>query len=190
MKDALLPIDLFQRFDHEDGDRLLASVRGRLPAMRAALAAAREGGIPVVYCNDAGHRWDSDAPALVRDALDGPGGDALRRIVPRDGDAFVLKPRYSVFDHTALVLLLRELDVERLVLIGAATEMCVVQSAIDARELGFKVSILADACAATDDELERLSLEYAERVVGAFVERVAEWQPGAATGTARGTGRI
>ena len=83
----------------------------------------------------------------------------------------LLKPRYSISDHTPLVILLRELEVERLLLAGAATEMCVVQSAIDARELGFKVSILAGACATTEPELERLAFEYAERVVGARVER-------------------
>jgi nicotinamidase-related amidase len=177
MSDALLPIDLFQRFDHADGDELLASVRERMPAMRAAIDKARQVGVPVVYCNDGGGRWDSDAPAVVRDALDGRGGDALAAIVPQDGDPFVLKPRYSVFDHTALELLLRELEVERLVLAGAATEMCVVQSAIDGKEIGYKISILRDACAAVDDDMERLSLEYAERVVGAFVDTVADWRP-------------
>jgi nicotinamidase-related amidase len=177
MSDALLPIDLFQLFDHADGEQLLASVRERVPAMRAAVEAARAAGVPVVYCNDRGGRWDSDAPALVRDALAGPGGDALAQIAPQAGDPFVLKSRYSVFDHTALELLLRELEVERLVLIGAATEMCVVQSAIDGKEIGYKISILRDACAAVDERMERLSLEYAERVVGAFVDTVEEWQP-------------
>jgi nicotinamidase-related amidase len=180
MIDALLPIDLFQRFDHADGEALLASVRERMPAMRAAVDKARRAGVRVVYCNDGGGRWDSDAPALVRDALGGPGGDALAAIAPREGDPFVLKPRYSVFDHTALELLLRDLDVERLVLIGAATEMCVVQSAIDGKEIGYKISILRDACAAVDEEMERLSLEYAERVVGAFVETVGDWDPATA----------
>lgn len=171
MRDALVVIDLLQRFDHEDGDALLASLRGRLPGLVDALDRARADGTPVVYVNDLDGRWDSNAPALVRDALDGPGGDALAEVAPREGDRILLKPRYSIFDHTPLVILLRELEVERLLLAGAATEMCVVQSAIDARELGFKVSILAGACATTDPELERLAFEYAERVVGARVER-------------------
>lgn len=171
MRDALVVIDLLQRFDHEDGDALLSSLRGRLPGLVDALGRARADGTPVVYVNDLDGRWDSNAPALVRDALDGPGGDALAEVAPREGDRILLKPRYSIFDHTPLVVLLRELEVERLLLAGAATEMCVVQSAIDARELGFKVSILAGACATTDPELERLAFEYAERVVGARVER-------------------
>jgi nicotinamidase-related amidase len=135
--------------------------------------------VPVVYANDQGGRWDSDAPGLVRDALRGPGGDALAEIAPREDDAFVLKPRYSAFDHSPLVLLLRELEVERLLLAGAATEMCVVQSAIDARELGFKVTIVADACAAVDERMEQLAFEYAREIVGCFVQPAGDVEPGA-----------
>jgi nicotinamidase-related amidase len=175
VRDALLPIDLFQLFDHDDGDALLASLRERADAMGAALDAARRRGIPVVYVNDGRGHWDSDAPRLVREALAGPGGELLERLRPRPGDSFLLKPRYSVFDHTPLVVLLRELEVERIVLLGAATEMCVIQSAIDGKELEFKVTLLRDAGATVDASLERLSLEYAERVVGAFVCTVDEW---------------
>lgn len=49
--------------------------------------------------------------------------------------------------------------------------MCVVQTAIDGRELGFKISVLADACATTDERLERLSFEYLREVVGVRLER-------------------
>jgi nicotinamidase-related amidase len=172
MRDALLVIDLIQHFDHEDGEALLASVRDRAAGIRAAIDRARAADVPVVYVNEPAGRWDSDAPGFVRDALEhGKGGDVLRGLAPRRGDPFLFKARYSVFDHTPLVLLLREREIERVLLCGAATEMCVVQSAIDAKELGFKVTILADACAAVDEEMEALSLEYAERVVGAFVER-------------------
>ena len=54
-------------------------------------------------------------------------------LAPEPGDRFVLKPRYSAFDHTALALLLQELEIERMLLIGSATEGCVVQTGIDAR---------------------------------------------------------
>ena len=180
MNDALLLVDLVDRFDHEDGDRLLASLRERLPALLAAIASARRAGVPVVYVNDVVGPWTSDAPGLVRAAIEqGRGGDVLARVAPEPGDRFVLKPRYSAFDHTPLVLVLRELEVERIVLAGAATEMCVVQSAIDARELGFKVTVLEDACATIDQEIEELALTYAERVVGAHVVAQTDWAPGA-----------
>jgi nicotinamidase-related amidase len=177
VKDALLVIDVISRFDHEGGDKLLASFRERLPRLVEAIRRAREAGVPVIYANDNEGRWDSDAPGLLGEALAGPGGDAVEQVAPQPGDPVLLKPRYSALDHTPLEILLRELEIERLLMAGTATEMCVVQTAIDARELGFKVTIVADACATVDEEMERLSLEYAERIVGAQVTPVAELGP-------------
>jgi nicotinamidase-related amidase len=175
MRDALLLVDLINDFGHEDGDRLLRSFRDRLPSMQIAIAHARAAGIPVIYVNDSAGRWDSDAPALVRAAAEeGRGSDLIAALAPQNGDRFVLKARYSGFDHTPLAILLEELEVERILLAGAATEGCVVQTAIDARELGFKVTILSDACATNDEHLERIALQYAEQVGGVWIATSAD----------------
>ena len=100
--------------------------------------------------------------------------DEVEPVVPRDDEPVVLKARYSAFDHTSLELLLRELAAERLLLAGGATEACVVQTGIDARELGFKVTILTSACWTVDEETERVALRYAEDVAGI---RLAESVP-------------
>lgn len=160
MSDVLLVIDVVNDFDH-------ASFRERLPAMAGTLERARTSRLPVVYVNDAGDGWAGDAPGLVRLAIEhGAGGDVVAALAPRAGERFVFKPRYSAFDHTALEPILRSDGIERLFLAGAAVEGCVVQTAIDARELGFKVSIVATACATVDPELEEIALAYATRVGG------------------------
>jgi nicotinamidase-related amidase len=167
MKDGLLIVDVFNDFDHEDGEELLASFRERVPAIVEAIAAARVAEIPIVYVNDQLQRWDADAPGLIRSALAArPGGKVIAPLAPEPGDHFVLKPRYSAFDHTALALLLQELEIERILLIGSATEGCVVQTGIDGREAGFKVTIVADACATSDSGLAEIALRYAEEVGG------------------------
>jgi nicotinamidase-related amidase len=171
--DVLLVVDVLDDFDHEDAEALLASFRERGAAMSRAIALAREAGIAVIYVNDDRDRWDSDAPALAREAADGPGGEIIRKLLPRQGDRVLLKHRYSAFDHTALDLLLGAESAERVLIVGAATEGCVVQTALDAREHGLKATILADACATTDEELESTALRYAADVGGIFVQRVA-----------------
>jgi nicotinamidase-related amidase len=172
MAAALLVVDVINTFTHDDADALLASFRRRLGGMEAALDAARRDGRPVIYANDADDRWDGDAPGHVRDALHrGRGGDVVARIAPAPGDRFFFKLRYSAFDQTPLRQVLASLDVEHILLAGAATEGCVVQTGIDGREQGLKVTILASACATVDEELEELALEYAERVAGIRVER-------------------
>jgi len=166
--DALLAIDVINDFQRDDGDRLLASFRERLVAMTETIAKARAAAVPIIYVNEDHDRWDSDAPALTRSVLDrNHGSEVVKSLAPHPDDHFLLKHRYSAFDHTALDLLLEQLSVDRLVLIGSAIEGCIVQTAIDAREQGFKTTILADACASTDPELEKTALNYAEQVVGA-----------------------
>jgi len=171
VRDALLLVDVVNHFAHEDGERLLESFRSRHGGFVRVLERARGDGVPVVYANDNFGVWDGDAPRLVRTALDAPGGELVRALAPREGETFVVKPRYSAFDHTPLVLILRELEIERLLLGGMSTEGCVAQTAIDARELRFKVSVLAGACATVDERVERIALDYLESVAAAFVER-------------------
>jgi nicotinamidase-related amidase len=173
--DVLLVVDVINDFEHDDGQRLFESFRERLRAMTTAISTARAAAVPVVYVNDDHGRWDSDAPGLVRSVTDSArAGEVVRELAPEPGSYFLLKHRYSAFDHTVLDLLLEQLEAERLVLIGAATEGCIVQTAIDAREHGLKTTILSDACATTDAELERVALHYAERVVGARVTGIRE----------------
>jgi nicotinamidase-related amidase len=175
MKDALLLVDVVNDFLHEDGEALLESYRKAHGTLRAAIDRARAAGAPVIYANDNFGTWDGDVRRLVRHAVEeGRGGDLVAAVAPGGDDRFVVKPRYSAFDHTPLVLILRELGIERILVAGAATEACVVQTAIDARELGFKISILVDACSSVDERNEHLALEYAEAVVGAHLHGVDE----------------
>ncbi|MFA9232237.1 MAG: isochorismatase family protein, partial [Microgenomates group bacterium] len=63
---------------------------------------------------------------------------------------------YSAFfenDHTTATGLegyLRNQGIEKLTLVGLATDFCVAYSALDAARLGFGVTILQDACRAID----------------------------------------
>jgi nicotinamidase-related amidase len=167
---ALLAIDVISTFEHEDADAVLSSFRARIDGMEAALERARAAGMRVVYVNDANGKWDGDAPSHVRRAVEGRGGDVVRRIAPREDDLFFFKPRYSAFDQTPLRQVLADLEIDHVHLIGAATEGCVVQTGIDGREQNLKVTILRSACATADDELERIALAYAEKVGGIRVE--------------------
>jgi nicotinamidase-related amidase len=171
VRTVLLLVDVINDFEHEDGEELLASFRERVDGMKRALEYARAQQIAVVYANDNHGVWDGDAAGLVRRASGAKGGDVIEQIAPRGGDRFIIKPRYSGFDHTPLVLILRELDAELILLAGSSTEGCVTQTAIDGRELGFKITVLTDACATADPRLERISLEYLEQVVGARLAR-------------------
>jgi nicotinamidase-related amidase len=172
VNDALLLVDVLSDFSHDDGERLARSFADRLPALAAVVRDARRSDIPVVYANDHHGDWASDRASLIdRARRAGPPGDALETLLPRPGEPLLIKPRYSAFDHTAVEPLLHELGAERILLAGTALEMCVAQTAIDARELGLKVSVIVDACPPLDPQNADVALAYLERVAGAFLVR-------------------
>lgn len=185
VKEALVVLDVITTFEHDDGERLLDSTRRAVPALARALAHARAR-ITVFYVNDAAGAWDGDAPSHIARALAGPGGAVLRDVMPQAGDLVLFKPDYSAFDGTALSHLLDDRSVTRVVLAGAATEMCIAQTAIAARAGGYQVTVLRDACATIDPRNEQISLAYLEHVTGSIIRSTDDWIAGSApsaTGT-------
>jgi len=167
MRDCLLLVDVFNAFDHEDADALLACFKDRFPALRDLVRGFRERDQPIIYANDSSGVFDGNAARIVEQARAGPAGSLMNAIAPRAHDGFVVKPRYSAFDLTPLSVLLEQLNVERIVLAGMSTEGCVAQTAIGARERKYKVTVVTSACCTVSLELERIALAYLERVVGA-----------------------
>jgi nicotinamidase-related amidase len=169
VNDCFLAVDVLNDFSHVDGGRLHESLRARIGGFVSAWQEARGARLPVAYANDSFGDWSGDAHSLVKRALAGAAADILPPLAPLSTDVFIVKPRYSAFDLTPLRLVLKEMRIERLLLAGAATEMCVAQTAIDARELGLKVTVVTSACATVDCRLERVALEYLEGVTGTML---------------------
>ena len=97
-----------------------------LPATARLLEAAREKGVPVIYCNDA------HLPGIDRElqiwgdhALVGThGAEVVPELKPAACDYVVPKRRYSGFFQTDLDILLKELGVKTVVITGLHTHMC------------------------------------------------------------------
>jgi nicotinamidase-related amidase len=171
--DALLLVDVLKDFRHEDGDALLESYRRRHSALVSLLEDARARDLPVVYANDRGRHAAPEA--VIREAIEeGKAGELVAEIAPADGEPVVLKDAYSAFEAAELRDVLAGLEIERILVAGAATEMCVFQTALDAQRAGFEVSVRGDASANVDDENERIALDYLERVLGLEVVRALE----------------
>jgi nicotinamidase-related amidase len=173
--DALVLVDVLANFGHEDGDAMFASFQDAHGSIQEAIGSARAAGIPLVYANDDFGTWSGDRARVLEEARRRcPEPALIDAIAPEPDDAFLCKPRYSAFDHTPLDLFLRENEVRRLLLAGTATEMCVAQSAIDGRELGYQITLLPEACAAVDPTNAEVALRYLEHVVGVRIGLGAE----------------
>jgi nicotinamidase/pyrazinamidase len=110
----------------------------------------KDGGIWPVHC--VADTWGSELmPGLdVREVAEflrkGTGGeDGYSVFTVRD-------PRTGETAPTRLERLLRDRAVERMTVVGLATDYCVKETALDALRLGFDTDVLLDGCRAVDLE--------------------------------------
>ncbi len=74
-----------------------------------------------------------------------------------EGEPIVYKHYPNSFRETNLLEMLKEWGIERVVITGMMTHMCVDATARAAADLGFKVIVAEDACATRDLNLATLS---------------------------------
>ena len=92
--------------------------------------------------------------------------EVIASLAPRAGELVIDKNTSSAFNSTGIEWLLRNMDVETLVLAGMATDMCVETTARDAADRGFNVIVAEDATATFFEHHHRAALSSFARVFG------------------------
>jgi nicotinamidase-related amidase len=150
---ALLVVDMIGQFDFPGADRITPSATRAARTIADLRRRFHRRGWPVVYANDNFAHWQSDFRELVAMASATPG--AAQRIAgllePGPDDHFVLKPKHSAFQCTALPVLLAKLGTRRLLLSGMALESCILATAIDANAREYEVAVVRDAVGGRPD---------------------------------------
>jgi len=80
-----------------------------------------------------------------------PSTEIVPEVAPHNGDIVLVKKRISAFFGTDLERKLRDLNVNKVLLAGVATDLAVQSAARDAHDRDFEVEILANCCAAAND---------------------------------------
>src|SRR5437764_12512826 len=89
------------------------------------------------------------------------GAEIVPEVAPAAGDVIITKRRYSGFFGTDLDITLRERGVDTLRLVGDCTNICVLYTAADARNLGYAVEfvkggVTSSGAVATNDTVREL----------------------------------
>ncbi|MGB5580678.1 MAG: cysteine hydrolase family protein [Woeseia sp.] len=112
--------------------------------MARLLNAWRDTRRPVIHV-----KHNSTSPnSTLRPGL--PGNDFMDEVAPRDGEAQFEKSVNSAFIGTTLETYLRCHGIESLVIVGFTTDHCVSTTTRMAGNLGFDVTLVADATATFD----------------------------------------
>jgi biuret amidohydrolase len=92
--------------------------------------------------------------------------EVVASLAPAAGELVIDKNTSSAFNSTGIEWLLRNMEVETLVLAGMATDMCVETTARDAADRGFNVIVVEDATATFFEHHHRAALSGFARVFG------------------------
>ncbi|GIL37278.1 cysteine hydrolase family protein [Phycicoccus sp. DTK01] len=128
----------------------------------------RVAGRPVVHVQ---HVWDDPEADFFRPGT--PGVEIHHLVAPRDGEPVVQKAFPNAFRDTDLRAKLASLGVDALVVAGMMTSLCVDATVRAAADLGFDVTVVADACAAPDLEFGGRTVAAAD-VHAAFLAALAD----------------
>ena len=157
---ALLVIDVQNDFAHPDGSLYVDDAGAAIRAVNREIAAARAAGALVVTTQD----WHpADTPHFAKDGGTWPvhcvagswGAELHAELTPGDHEVFkgvggedgysgfsMVHPTTGERSSTGLADLLRERGIERVVVVGLATDYCVKATALDAVELGFDTTVV------------------------------------------------
>ncbi len=166
---ALIVVDLQNDFADPAGSLYVRGGEALIPFINREIARAAAVGAAVIYSRD----WHPPVtPHFARDGgiwpahcVAGTWGAEFHPDLERVGDREIRKGTggedgYSAFSMrdpvsgniaaTPLAALLATLGSKRLVIVGLATDYCVKETVLDARRLGFAVTVLRDGTRAVD----------------------------------------
>jgi len=87
-----------------------------------------------------------------------PGGAIHALVAPIEGEVVITKKEVNAFVGTRLLEELKSLGAKELVLAGMQTHMCLEAAVRAAKDLGFRCTVIADACASRDLSFDGIAI--------------------------------
>lgn len=164
MKAAVIVIDMIN--DFVTGVFKSDRPKRIVPNIKSLLRHARKQRAPVIYATDAHLPGvDPEFDLFGKHAEAGSwGAEIIEELKPEKGDFRVLKRKYSAFQGTDLDQILRELEVDTVVLTGVVTDICIQHTAADAFFRGYKIIIPKDCVEAANMATQESALKFMKKV--------------------------
>jgi nicotinamidase-related amidase len=145
-----------------------------VPNIQRLQVACRSGGIEVLFTRIRSLTLDGRDRSLAHKELGHmfpPGSkdaEILDELAPVGDEMVFDKTTGSVFNSTNIHYVLQNLGIHTLVMVGVMTGGCVESAARDAKDLGYRVIVVDDACATWTHEMHAFAL----RVMGEVFAKI------------------
>ncbi len=172
---ALIIIDMQNDFISEGAPIECPGGRDIVPNIQKLRTWANENDIPVFYTRET-HREQKVDYGLELErsepehCLEGTKGVVIiSELTPEVHEFVIIKRRYSGYYLTDLEVMMREFNRNTLIITGAATNVCVYATALDAMQRDVRAIVVSDGVAGTSVELHHAFLKNIDYVIGDVV---------------------
>ncbi|WP_020208221.1 cysteine hydrolase family protein [Gilvimarinus chinensis] len=153
---ALIVVDIQNEY-FPGGKMLLEGVEAAADNAAQVMAKARANGDVVVNIHH--QEPDPQSPFFTQ------GSDGIEfhpKVAPAEGEKVILKNYPNSFLKTDLHEFLQAQGVERVVIVGSMSHMCIQATTRAASDLGYQVTVVHDACATMDVEFGGVTVPAAQ----------------------------
>jgi nicotinamidase-related amidase len=132
------------------GIPIMPGAEGRHERITTLVGAARTAGMPVVFVQEVHKRTlldfgrELDGAESVHGLEGDEGTELADGLDPRPDEYLICKRRYSAFFGTELEIVLKSYRADRLILVGALTDVCVHYTFADAHQHDYRCQVVTD----------------------------------------------
>lgn len=168
---AVLVIDMLVDFLNSRGSLYVGDeAAGVVAAIEKLLEAERAAGSKIIYVCDNHTSEDAEFKMFPLHCVAGTeGAEIIPELKPQYGDPVISKRRYSAFSGTDLDITLRETGITELILVGVCTNICVLYTAADARNLNYSVTVPRECVSSFDPGAHEFALKEMSATLGVNV---------------------
>ena len=150
---ALIIVDMLNDFVRADGALVVPKAKKLIPNQKKILEKARQIGFEILFLADNHMPDDPEFKIWPPHCVQGThGAKVVDELSPLKSEKVIPKRRYSGFFGTDLDLTLREAGIERVILVGVLTDICVMYTSADASARNYEVIVVSDATASINEE--------------------------------------
>ena len=148
VKQALIIVDI-QNDYFPGGRHTLVGANEAAQKARQVLAHFRKKGLPVIHIQ--GIATGKDATFFLPNTK---GVEIHQAVLPEKGEKVIAKNYPNAFRETDLLAYLKANNIQKLTILGMMTHVCIDATVKAAKDFGFDCTVVSDACATLDVEVQ------------------------------------
>lgn len=170
---ALLIVDMIHEFvDGKFGSERAKSI---VPDVKRLIDIAREKNLLIIYAKDSHEEGDPELKVWGPHAMKGSfSSEVIDDIKPLESDVVVEKKTYDAFFETPLNDILKIRNVDKIVVAGVSTDICVMHTVAHAFFLGYETYVVNECTESIKESNKEFGLKYMKNIYGTKIINIKD----------------